>query len=70
MNFPDALAGGVYMATEGRLGPILLVNIHAPLPTPLATYLNSLTPRTQGYVFGGPLAVGDDVLGALDAAIG
>jgi hypothetical protein len=70
LNYPDALAGGVYMATGGRLGPMLLVNTHAPLPAPITTYLGLLGVGTQGYVFGGPLAVGDDVLTALDAAIG
>jgi ell wall binding domain 2 (CWB2) len=70
LNYPDALTGGVYMATGGRLGPMLLVNTHAPLPSLIASYLNSLAPGTQGFVFGGPLAVGDDVLVALDAAVG
>ncbi len=70
LNYPDALTGGVSMATGGRLGAMLLVNPHAPLPAPIAAYLNTLAPSTQGIVFGGPLAVGDDVLSALDAAIG
>ena len=70
LNYPDALTGGVYMATGGRLGPVLLVTTHAPLPPTITTYLATLAPSTQGHVFGGPLAVGDDVLTALDAAIG
>ncbi len=70
LNYPDALTGGVYMATGGRLGAMLLVNTHAPLPAPIAAYLNTLASTTQGIVFGGPLAVGDDVLAALNAAIG
>jgi hypothetical protein len=49
---------------------MLLVITHAPLPAPITTYLGLLATGTQGYVFGGPLAVGDDVLTALDAAIG
>jgi hypothetical protein len=49
---------------------MLLLNTHSPLPAPIAGYLSSLAPGTRGYVFGGPLAVGDDVLTALDAAIG
>jgi len=70
LNYPDALAGGVYMATSQRLGPVLLVNTNAPLPVPIAAYLSSLALGTQGYVFGGPLAVGNDVISTLDAAIG
>ena len=70
VNYPDALAGGVYMATGGRLGPVLLVNTHAPLPGLIAGYLALLPVGTQGYVFGGPLAVGDDVSAALQAAVG
>ena len=70
LNFPDALAGGVFMATGGRLGPMLLVNTHAPLPTPIVAYLATLAFGTPGYVFGGPLAVGADVLSALQAAVG
>ena len=70
LNYPDALTGGVSMATGGRLGAMLLVNPHAPIPTPITDYLNTLAPTTEGYVFGGPLAVGDDALTALDAAIG
>ena len=69
--FPDALAGGVYMATGGRLGPVLLVNPHAPIPTTIATYLNSWAVGTQGYIFGGPAAVGEpSVDAALQAAVG
>jgi hypothetical protein len=70
LNYPDALAGGVFMATGGRLGPMLLVNTAKPVPGPIAGYLGSQAVGTQGFVFGGPLAVGGDVLGALQAAIG
>jgi hypothetical protein len=69
-DFPDALGGGVYMATGGRSGPLLLVNPSAPLPTEITPYLATLATGTQGYVFGGPLAVGADVLAALQAAVG
>ncbi len=69
-NYPDALAGGVYMATGGRLGPVLLVNTHTPLPGLIAAYLALLPAGTTGYVFGGPLAVGDDVSAALQTAVG
>ena len=70
LDFPDALGGGVYMATGGRLGPVLLVNTHAPLPLPISAYLFTLAVGTPGIVFGGPVAVGNDVLPALQAAVG
>ncbi len=69
-EFPDALGGGVFMATGGRLGPLLLVNPSAPLPSEIVPYLNSLPVGAQGYVFGGPLAVGSSVLTAAQAAVG
>jgi subtilisin family serine protease len=69
-DFPDALAGGVYMATAGRLGPMLLVDTHAPLPAPISGYLRNLAPGTPARVFGGPFAVGDDTVTALQAAVG
>ena len=58
LNYPDALAGGVFMATGGRLGPVLLVNTTAPLAAPISGYLNTLALGTPG-VFGGPIAVAD-----------
>jgi len=64
LNYPDALSGGVYMATGSRLGPVLLVSTHLPLPPSVAAYIAGLPP-TEGYVFGGPLAVGDDVKAAI-----
>jgi hypothetical protein len=69
-DFADALGGGVFMATGGRSGPLLLVNPSAPLPFEILPYLASLAPGTQAFVFGGPLAVGPDVLAALQSAIG
>ncbi|MGH9046379.1 MAG: cell wall-binding repeat-containing protein [Acidimicrobiales bacterium] len=69
-DFPDALGGGVFMATGGRLGPILLVSPGAPLPPEITPYLASLAAGTKGYVFGGPLAVGPAVVTALQLAIG
>jgi hypothetical protein len=69
-DFPDALAGGVFMATGDRLGPILLVNPGAPLPVEITPYLASLAIGTKGFVFGGPLAVGPDVVTALQLAVG
>ena len=69
-TFTDALGGGVYMATGGRSGPLLIVNPSAPLPSEILPYLASLPSGAQGYVFGGPLAVGPDVLTALQQAVG
>jgi hypothetical protein len=68
-DFPDALGGGLFMATGGRSGPLLLVNGTAPLPAEVTPYLASLQPSAQSYVFGGPLAVGQDVLAALQASV-
>jgi len=69
-DFPDALGGGVFMATDGRDGPLLLVNLITPLPAEITPYLATLATGTHGYVFGGPLAVGPDVLTALQEAVG
>ena len=69
-DFADALGGGVFMATGGRSGPLLLVNSNAPLPAAILPYLASLAVGAQGYVFGGPLAVAASVLGALQSAVG
>jgi putative cell wall-binding protein len=69
-DFPDALGGGVFMATGGRMGPLLLVNQNTPLPVEIIPYLASLAVGSQGYVFGGPLAVSAAVLAALQAAVG
>jgi len=65
VSFPDALSGGVFMATGGRLGSMLLVEPTAPLPPAIAAYLGGLAAGTQGYVFGGSLAVGADVVALL-----
>jgi hypothetical protein len=61
------------MATGGRSGPLLLVNQSTPLPPEILPYLATLATLaigTQGYVFGGPLAIGAAVLVALQAAVG
>ncbi|MGH8997070.1 MAG: hypothetical protein ACRDYB_13760 [Acidimicrobiales bacterium] len=65
----DSLAGGVFMATGGRMGPMLLVG-GTPLASSIDTYLGTLPPSAHRYVFGGPLALRDDVLIALQAAVG
>jgi L,D-peptidoglycan transpeptidase YkuD (ErfK/YbiS/YcfS/YnhG family) len=61
-DFPDALSGGVFMGEPGTKGPMLLVEPSGALPPPIANYLSGIaTTLTQGYLFGGPLAVGDNV---------
>jgi hypothetical protein len=69
-SFPDALGGGVFMATGEIRGPLLLVNQNTPLPPEILPYLASLPVGTPSYVFGGPLAVDADVLVALQDAVG
>ena len=58
LDFQDGLVGGLYMATGGRSGPLLLVDPNAtPLLDPaVVSYLRTLAPGTPGTVFGGPLA--------------
>ena len=68
-DFPDALGGGVFMATGGRSGPMLLVGPTTPLSAPIAAYLATLSIGTPGFVFGGPLAVPAAVLSAIQAAV-
>jgi hypothetical protein len=65
LNFPDALSGGVFMGTPGRSGPMLLVDPSLPLPSAIASYLTGDAQLSSGYLFGGPLAVGNDVMAAL-----
>ena len=48
---------------------MLLVEPNPPLPAPIAAYLGTLNHGTPGVVFGGPLAVSDNVLRALQAAV-
>ena len=69
-GFADAAAGGVYMATNGRTGPLLIVNPSLPLPTEYSAYLASLLPNTTVVVFGGPLAISADVVQAVRGALG
>jgi putative cell wall-binding protein len=64
-NFPDALAGG---ARSGFMGePLLLVTTSAPLPSETADYLSKVNPRS-GVLYGGPGAVDDSTLTALETA--
>lgn len=69
-DFPDALAGGVFMATGDRNGAVLLVPSALPLPEPIVTYLGSLVTGTRRYAFGGPLAISDAVFAACKDAVG
>lgn len=66
-SYPDALSGGPFMGAAATKGPVLLVQPSGPLPASIAGYLSeSAANLTQGYLFGGPLAVGDDVLSELE----
>jgi L,D-peptidoglycan transpeptidase YkuD (ErfK/YbiS/YcfS/YnhG family) len=65
-DFPDALSGGVFMGAPATRGPVLLVPPAGPLPSAIAGYLAGVASTlTEGYLFGGPLAVGNDVFAEL-----
>jgi hypothetical protein len=67
-NFPDALAGGAFVGTLEVPSPLLLVQPSGALPPSISNYLASVSSQlTLGYLFGGPLAVGNDVLVELEA---
>lgn len=68
-DFPDALGGGVFMATGGRVGPLLLVAPTLPLSAPILAYLATLAVGTPGFIFGGFLAVPAAVVSAIQAAV-
>jgi hypothetical protein len=62
-DFPDALSGGVFMGEPATEGPMLLVQSTGPLPSAVANYLAGIASTLkQGYLFGGPLAVGAGAL--------
>ncbi len=66
-TFSDALAGGPVLGEDH--GPMLLVPPSGPLPSSISGYLSSVAGTiTSGTLFGGPLAVGNDVLSELSAA--
>jgi len=65
LTFPDALSGGANIGAVG--GPMVLVPPCGTLPSSVTVYLGSIAASaTGGSLFGGPLAVGDDVLAALE----
>lgn len=65
-TFPDALSGGVLMGERGA--PLLLVQPSGPLPLSIAGYLTGVRSGLQGGdAFGGPLAVGPEVLAELES---
>jgi putative cell wall-binding protein len=66
-NFPDALAGGPILGRAD--GPLLLVAPTGALPPAIAAYLTGVGPGiSAGFLFGGPLAVTDQVLAELDGS--
>jgi putative cell wall-binding protein len=67
VDFPDALSGGVFMGAQATRGPMLLVQPSGSLPPSVAGYLSGVASTlAQGYLFGGPLAVGADVISELE----
>jgi hypothetical protein len=68
-GFADALTGGAMLA--GRDAPVVLVPPCGALPAETTQYVQSVAGTVQaGLLFGGTAAVGDDVLGELDTALG
>ncbi len=67
-GFADALTGGP--AAGVTSSPLLLVRPCGPLPASLGPYLSATKSSVKAAaLFGGVLAVGDDVLGELDTAL-
>ncbi len=68
VSFTDALVAGPVLGLEGA--PMLPVPPSGPLPSAISGYLSSVAAGLAGgTLYGGPLAVGDDVLGELDALL-
>lgn len=66
-SFVDALAGGPVLGEANA--PMLLVPSSGQLPSAISDYLQSVASGlTSGTLFGGPLAVGNDVLSELSFA--
>jgi hypothetical protein len=68
VTFPDALAGGANIGMKH--GPMLLVPRCGPVPSAVTSYLGSVKSSLSGggFLYGGPNAVGDDVLVGVDQA--
>jgi secreted trypsin-like serine protease len=62
LQFPDALAGGVHLAS--LTAPMLLVPPTLPMPLSILSYLPTTT-VTSGWVYGGPAAVQPEMFGEL-----
>lgn len=67
-SFPDALAGGANIAN--RNGPMLLAASAAPLPQALTAYLSEVEGLSSLLLYGGRQALGDDVVVAVNRAVG
>ncbi|MGH9044189.1 MAG: cell wall-binding repeat-containing protein, partial [Acidimicrobiales bacterium] len=67
-SFSDGLAAGPVLGLEGA--PMLFVPPSGPLPQPISQYLSSVAGGlTGGVLYGGPAAVGADVLAELNNAL-
>jgi ell wall binding domain 2 (CWB2) len=67
-NFPDGLAAGPGLGLADA--PLLLVEPTGALPPTVLAYLQAAGGTvTAGTLFGGPLAVTDQVLAELDGAL-
>lgn len=67
-SFSDAFVAGPALGSEGA--PMLLVLPTGAIPNPISRYLGSVSSGLEGgTLFGGPLAVGDDVLGELNSLL-
>lgn len=65
-SFTGALAAGPVLGTQGA--PMLLVPPTGALPSAISQYLSSVSSGLGGgTLYGGTLAIGDDVLGELNA---
>jgi hypothetical protein len=67
--FADALAGGPFIASKA--GPLLLVPPCGTVAQTVVSFLQGVASKvTTATLFGGAFAVGDDVVGQLDQALG
>ena len=66
-NFPDALAGG---PVAGQAGGVMLLVQQAKLPGPTGGFLSANKEAIHaGQAYGGPIAINDAVLAAIDEAL-